>query len=1077
MKKLYFLPLILAFFFISFPAFSQLWVEMQNDPKVNFYTMQQEFNSHWNSRSMEKGKGYKQFRRYEYMAEPRVYPSGDRSLASPAKAYDEFQKYLQTNPEAASSNRNSWTALGPTGAPSGGGAGRTNFLRFDPINPQILYTGAPSGGLWKSIDNGVSWTTATDKLSSIGCSDIAIDYTNTQILYLATGDGDAADTYSIGVLKSTDGGATWNTTGLNWTVTQQRRISKLLIHPTNPLILIAGTSAGIFRTINGGTNWTQVSTATGIKDMEFKPRDPSVVYACSKSFLRSTDNGITWSTISATLPASTSVARMAIAVTPHDSTYVYILAGSSTDNGFLGLYRSTDSGATFTTRSTTPNLLGWNTTGSDEGGQAWYDLAIAASPTNKEDVYIGGVNIWRSTNGGTTWTLNAHWYGGGGKPYVHADIHDLIFLPGSGTTLLSANDGGVFRTTNSGTGWTDISKNLQIAQIYRIGLSTSNASLLITGHQDNGTNRMNNTTWSEIVGGDGMECFIDRTNNNNMYASLYYGDFRRSTNGGGSFTSIVSGLTGNAGWVTPWLQDPVTANTLYAGYNQVFKSTNQGTSWSQIGTISGSGNLVALAVAPSDVQVIYAARATSMFKSINGGTTWTAITTGLPTSSAQITYITVHPTDANRLWVTFSGYSTGNKIFTSINGGSNWTNFSTGLPNLPANCVTFQKGSADGIYIGTDVGVYYRDNTMTSWQTYFTGLPNVIVNELEIYYATGKIRAATYGRGVWECSLFDANLTAPVAGFKSDKTTLCAGTSVQYTDTSKFYPTSWSWTFPGGTPSTSNAQNPLVSYATSGSYTVSLKVANGAGNDSIGKNNYITVTPSPNLEISPASPSICKGGVITITASGADSYTWSPATGLSTTFGSTTNASPVNTANYTVTGTKDGCSSSKSFWVTVNQASKPTITQNSNTLTSSNATSYKWLLNTIATGQTNQSITVSNGGSYTVEITDANGCVAISDPFNVEFTGIDELSVANQFVIRPNPNHGKFEVSFVQSKTDNITLEIKNTLGQVIYNEKIANHTGAFNKSFEINGLSKGIYFISVVNSQYEVVKKMVVME
>lgn len=1259
MKHLYKSFCIALVTLIASPAFSQTWTEMMEDPDVNFYTLQQEFNQYWANRPIEKGKGWKQFKRYEYFMEPRVYPSGNRTQAS--RAWEEYQEYISTMPVSTPETAN-WTPLGPT-VPSGGGAGRINFVRFDPNNTSIIYVGSPAGGLWKSTNGGNSWSTGTDALSVIGCTDIAIDPTNTNILYLATGDGDAADTYSIGVLKSTDGGITWNTTGLTWTVNQGRRISRLIIDPSNSSNLIAGTSNGIYRSTDAGATWTQVSTTSGIKDVEFKPGNSSTVYACSDRFLKSTNGGATWTTITSGLPATSAVDRMAIAVTPANAAYVYILAGDQSSSGFYGIYRSTDSGTTFSTRATTPNLMGWSSTGNDSGGQSWYDLAIAASPTNADVVIVGGVNIWRSSNGGTSWTINGHWTGNG-APYVHADIHDLIFLPGSGTTYFSGNDGGVFKTTNSGGAWSDISNNLQIAQMYRLGMSTSNASLVLTGHQDNGTNRLNGTAWSEVIGGDGMECFVDHSNNNVMYGELYYGDFHRSTNGGNSWTNIVSGLTGNSGWVTPWCQDPVTANTLYAGYNQVFKSTNQGTSWSQIGTISGSGNIVALKVAPSNTQVIYAARSTSIYKTTNGGGTWTAITGTLPVASAAITYIEVDPLDENNIWVTFSGYSSSNKVFVSTNGGSSWTNYSTGLPNLPVNCIVYQSNTSDGVYVGTDVGVYYRDASYSSWQPFMTGLPNVIVNELEIYYATGKIRAATFGRGLWESDLFSAGSMAPVANFTANATNICPNMTVQFTDQSSLNPTSWSWSFPGGTPATSTAQNPSVTYASAGTYNVTLTVTNANGNDSEVKSSYITVsgtqtlplvegfenatflpanwvmedagmdnitwerntsvggfsasaacayfdnysndvsglrdemlTPKydlsslstctltfdvayarynatysdtlaalistdcgttwtqiymkggttlatrpdlttgafvptstqwrtetinlntyagqgnvlvkfqnrgrygqmlyldniniqgttatlPNAAFTAGATSICAGSTVTFndqSTGSPTSWSWSFPGGTPST---STSQNPIITYNtagtynvtLTVTNANGSDTQTSSSYITVNSATAPTITQLGNTLTSSTAASYQWYLNgSPIAGATLQTYTATQNGDYTVQITDSNGCTAMSPITTITITGVEEAVAVNNFTVFPNPNKGQFEVSFSLTEKDDYVLELRNALGQLVWKQQLEHFLGEYKKAFDITEYGKGIYTLSLTNSKKESIKKVIV--
>jgi hypothetical protein len=468
---------IAACFFLSFSIFSfsqtaiessndpnvPVWQEMMKDPNVSFFETQAKFNEYWSTHPVEKGKGYKAFKRWEWMMAPRVnqvtgeYP--------PANAL--WQAYVD-QPEMFSNNENmpgDWTYIGNTSVPTnGGGAGRINSVRAIPGSTTSWYACSPGGGLWRTTNSGTSYSVVgTDFLSSIGASDIAIDPTNTNTLYLATGDGDAGDTYALGVLKSTNAGATWNTTGLNWNVTQGRTCSRIIIHPTATQTLLCATNDGIYKTTNGGTTWTQVLTGS-MKDVKFKPGDPSVIYAVSDQFYKSTDTGTTWTQVTTGLPDAATSQRMALAVSAANAAYVYILA-SNNSSGFLGVYRSTDSGATFATRATTPNLLGWSPTGADSGGQGWYDLAIECDPANAETIWTGGVNIWKSINGGTNFTLNGHWYGGGGAPYVHADIHSLYIVPGSSPTrLLSGNDGGVFSTTNGGTNWTDLSSNLAIGR-------------------------------------------------------------------------------------------------------------------------------------------------------------------------------------------------------------------------------------------------------------------------------------------------------------------------------------------------------------------------------------------------------------------------------------------------------------------------------------------------------------------------------------------------------------------------------------------------------------------------------------
>ncbi len=738
---------ILIFSLLSSMMFAQEWVKKMEDPNVNFYEVQREFQEYWQGKEIPKGAGWKPFKRWEYFMEPRVYPSGERF--APNQAAREFQTY-QAKYDLPVDNAANWTPLGPydwTTVSYNPGIGRVNVTAVDPANSNIIYVGAPSGGFWKSTDGGNNWETSTDDLTVLGVSAIAIDPANSNTIYIGTGDGDGSDTYSIGVLKSVDGGANWSPTGLNWTVTQFRQISKLLIHPSNSTILLAATNVGVYKSTDSGSSWN-LTQSGNFKDMEFKPGDPSTVYVCGTTFYRSTNTGDSFTQVTSGIP--TAVNRLAIAVSPDNSNYVYLLGGSSSDSGFEGLYRSSNSGVSFTTRSTSPNILGYSETGATSGGQSWYDLAIAVDPTDAEDVYVGGINIWKSTNGGTSWTINAYWYYFTTSiPYVHADIHTLEFY---NNRLLAGCDGGIFETTNGGSSWTDLSAGIANTQFYRMGGYPGDDSLVIAGAQDNGTMRFDGA-WTHVLGADGMEAMIDYNNPQTMYACIQNGGLRRSLNGGASFSSITSGISENGYWVTPFVMDPNDSQTLYAGFVNVWKSENRGSSWSTISSFGGSSTLRSLAVAPSNNNYIYTATTSTLRRTTNGGSSWNNISSGLPTSSAAISYIAIARDDPLKVWVTFSGYSSGNKVFNSTDGGANWSNISGTLPNLPVNCVAYQPNSNDAVYIGSDIGIYYRDNNKNDWELYNDGLPNVIVSELEVHEASGKLRAATYGRGLWESAL------------------------------------------------------------------------------------------------------------------------------------------------------------------------------------------------------------------------------------------------------------------------------------------------------------------------------------
>lgn len=975
------LTLITAFAFSSVVA--QDFVELMHNPNANFYDVKKAADLYWSTHDKdEKGNGYKPYKRWEAFMEPRVYPSGNMFLAS--QTWQNYENYMNQNQSTAKQGNNmiassTWTAMGPFGAMTGSAcglprkAGRDQFITFHPSITTTYWVGAPAGGLWKTTNDGASWTTNTDNLSVIGCSDLAIDPTNPNIMYLATGDGDAGDTYCIGVLKSIDGGTTWNTTGLVWNINLQRAMRRLIINPVNPQIIIAASSAGIYRTTNGGTTWAMVSTINAF-DVEFKPNNPNIVYAgggatgTTHSFYRSTNGGATFAVVSNGIP-TTGCNRISVAVTPADTNYVYVLRSNSGTNGFAGLYQSVAGGTVFTSMSTTPDILANSCAGAAGNGQGWYDLALDASPLNKNEVIVGGINHWRSLNGGGTWTNIGCWNSTvANPPYVHADVHELQY--NSAGTLFSCNDGGVYKYT--GTAWTDLTNPMNIAQQYRIGLSGTTADYWITGHQDNGTNVYNGSTYAAKYCGDGMDCFIDRTNNNNMFGATPQGGFMYSTNAGVNWAAATTGMSGGAGWVAPWHQDPVTSTRLYAGRTQMFTSTNLGLSWTALTACGGSGTIVEFAIAPSNNQVLYVIQGNGVYKTVNGGTSWTNVTAGI--SGGSPTYISIDPTDANNAWVTVSGYTAGSKVFMTTNGGTAWTNVSSNLPNLPANCIVYEPGTLDRVYVGMDVGVYYKDNSSPNWTLYNTGLPNVPLSDLEISPANpGKLYAATYGRGAYKVDVVTA--APPVSSFSVAASAKCTGTNIQFNDISSNSPTSWSWSVTpsaGVTITTATSQTPTINFTTGGTYTVSMQASNIIGPGSIASQT-VAVVSTPTVTVANNSQTVCAGSPVTYTASGATTYAWTGGGGAAI-----NTYTPASSTVYTVTGTTSGCSGTRTASVTVNALPTVTITGlnaicigNSAVLTAAGAITYTW--STAATTTTisvNPTVTT----SYSVNGTAANGC-------------------------------------------------------------------------------------------------------
>lgn len=745
------IPALFALFLSAPAAQAQQWVEYMFDDSRSIHEAKAAFDAHWQGRPFERGQGWKQFQRWYWFMEQRTGPDGARLDPS---IYRDAQLELEAmRAQRGSRDEAVWEPLGPTHWMSisyNPGNGRVNCTVTHPGQPNVIYAGTPASGLWRSANNGSTWESLYTDLPSMGVSGIAIDTTGTGTIYIATGDGDGSDTYSQGVLKSTDNGETWSTTGLNWSITQTRTTRGLRMDPTNPQRLYCAASNGLYRTLNGAETWQQLSTGS-FRDVEFKPGDPSQVYACTDRFFRSTAGGeIITPTTNDGLPTPDLVGRMAIAVCPAAPEVVYALCSNEEDNSYLGLWRSTDGGITFTMRSDSPNIFSYSENGSGSGGQAWYDMALAVDPENPDIVYVGGINVWRSINGGATWQIKSHWVYPAEVGYTHADIHSLDVHDGK---LYCGSDGGIFVSEDDANSWVDLSAGLDITQFYRMGSSELMPNLIMAGAQDNGSNRYVNGQWTHVFGADGMEAAVDPFNANTVFCSSQNGGLRRSSNSGVDWESLVDDMFEEGAWVTPYALDPQVPGRMLSGFNNLLYSEDHGDNWVDMTGWTTNQFVRCLAFAPSNSDVWYVARNDKVARLTDEGLSQVNIRPGLPQSQSP-TSITVDHADPYHLWISYSGQHASNKVFESLDGGLSWINRSAGLPNVPANSIVVQPNSPNGLYLGTDLGVFYRDDYTNGWEPYGTGMPNVVVSELEINMASGKLRAATYGRGIWEADLY-----------------------------------------------------------------------------------------------------------------------------------------------------------------------------------------------------------------------------------------------------------------------------------------------------------------------------------
>jgi len=776
MKKILFL-LLLVFLFSSEVRSQQndtanypYWIEMMQDPSANFFQTQKAFEVFWENKEVTAGCGYKPFKRWEYRMSQIVDESGYKPNTS--ETFYTLKNYLPI--KSVSGN---WTPLGPnfnqtTSYGEIPGVGRLNTVAFHPTDPNTIYAGAPAGGLWISNDNGATWNSSTDDMPTLGVSSILIDPINPNIIYIGTGDKDASDAPGLGVFKSIDGGISFNQFNIGM---GDRTVNEMRMHPDSNEVLYACTSGGFFRSGDAGLNWTQTTISpTDYIDMEIKPGDPSTIYAVRKNRLDiSTDGGLSFSSTFG-YPIKN---RMLIEVSEADPNRLYLLVTNLYD--FDSFWRSDDSGQTFYEVANSPNIMGRTTDGSDIGvGQSWYDLALEVDPENADIVYAGGINVFKSIDGGSSWTYNSNG--------VHVDMHYLSFSPHTHELYL-ANDGGLYRSDSANSDWEDISQNMVIGQIYKIGQSPTNVNKCLTGFQDNGTSLFDGIGWGRVLGGDGMECMYDPIDENYAYASIYYALIYRSVNGSG-FQKICGLNTNNVdeegAWVTPYCIGEHNNGVMYAGLKSMWRTTRlkeadkdsvlfENISPAGIGNTSNNCDVIEHSSADSNL--LYVTKGFSLYRSDNcndsaTNVNWNTFSPG--TIAGMITDMETNPMDTNVIWL-----AKGNGVIRSDDRGLTWSDISGNLPGIPVTCIVLDNMSNEGLYVGTYAGVYYKDSTMSNWVFFGTGLPiNSELSELNIYYGSGgaekRLRASTYGRGLWESDLYDTTTTffpsLPLISFQND---------------------------------------------------------------------------------------------------------------------------------------------------------------------------------------------------------------------------------------------------------------------------------------------------------------------
>ena len=754
-----------------------------------------------------EGNDYQWWKKWEYWAMRRLNPNG--TLANYRAKNYEAQRSIdarfgnelraaeqnfrqnphrpdetgnaRNNPENPSLSYGGWSQVGPFdgGAVVGSGTNidivglaRMDRITFHPSNANIMYTGSPSGSIYKTTDGGTSWNDIGRGLP-LGVACLKIAPSNGNVIYAFSGDGDShrsttfvfnynVSPISQGLFKSTDGGTSWTKCTDMYTGANDLVGHNITISQNNSNYLLVATDQGLYRTTDGGSSWIQVRTGD-INDVVFRPYDDSTVYSCTATTISySTGGGRSGTWVSSTLSPAPSIASQRIELGVRNntsgvqSTFVYALLSGATTGSFSGLYLSTDIGVTYNRQSNTPNILGQTTAGSDASVQARYNLGICVKPTDANYVVTAGLCVWRSngSNSGTSMVFSTIYREGFGaaSTYIHPDVHDVQYNP-QNNYLYACTDGGVYRSIDDGVTWTNLSAGLVGTQFYHIGMRDSDGDgevdgvEMIGGAQDNGVKyRTTGGSWRHILCCDGYDGVI-KGSTAGYGLMTFNGGIYRTTDGGVTMFS-----EGAATSFSPIAIDYDNDDTMYVASSSLLRSYDGGQNYT---TLAFDVNNI-ITTCPSNNARLYGSSSskTNLRRSDDRGTSWTTKSgnPGWPAGSPIVTDCRVWTANSLEVYVSFGGYTAGTKVYRSFDGGDTWADYSGSLPNVPVHSLCV---ATEGVYAGTEIGIFFRPDGAADWTPFYTGMPTALVTN--IWAAeNGLVYASTFGHGAWLANRYSA---------------------------------------------------------------------------------------------------------------------------------------------------------------------------------------------------------------------------------------------------------------------------------------------------------------------------------